>query len=68
MKTQKRDNLTRTFNHGYQAAVHGKSLSKCPYDEYGSPKRNEWTRGWREGRQDQWSGNTAIAGLHKMAL
>ncbi len=68
MKTQKRDSQTRTYNHGYKAAVTGKSLSACPYDSFGSDKRHQWTSGWRDGRSDQWAGNTAIGGLHKIAL
>ncbi|MCY4044073.1 MAG: ribosome modulation factor [Cellvibrionales bacterium] len=68
MKTQKRDTQIRAYHHGYQAGVKGKSLSACPFETFGSEKRYQWTSGWRDGRRDQWSGNTAIGGLHKIAL
>lgn len=64
MKTQKRDAIQRIFNHGYHAAIKGKSLSSCPYDQT-TDKHFQWMSGWREGRQDHWDGNAAIAGLHK---
>ena len=64
MKTQKRNGQERAFNHGYKAAVIGKSISTCPHEE--SIKRHQWTSGWREGREDHWSGNTAIAGFNKI--
>ncbi len=68
MKTHKRDSQMRTYNHGYIAAVKGKSLSLCPYETEGSEKRHQWTSGWRDGRSDQWDGKAAIGGLHKIAL
>ncbi len=63
MKTQKRNTQQRAFKHGYKAAIFGKSISSCPHEAQGM--RHQWTSGWREGRQDHWDGNTAIAGLHK---
>lgn len=63
MKTQKRDPQERAYNHGYKAAIFGKSINTCPHES--ESMRYKWTSGWREGRQDHWSGNTAIAGLHK---
>ena len=64
MKTQKRNVQERAFNHGYKAAVVGKSIGTCPHEEIS--KRQNWMAGWREGREDHWSGNTAIGGLHKI--
>lgn len=58
----------RVYNHGYHAAIKGKSLSTCPYESFGSEKRHQWTSGWRDGRSDQWSGNSAFCGLHKLTL
>lgn len=63
MKKQKRDGEVRAFNHGYQAAVSGKSLDHCPHES--EPKRYQWVTGWREGRQDQWSGVSATSILHR---
>ncbi|CAA0091661.1 Ribosome modulation factor [BD1-7 clade bacterium] len=67
MKTHKRSAIQRIFNHGYIAAIRGKSLSTCPYEE-ATDKHFQWTSGWREGRQDHWSGNAAFAGMHKAQM
>ena len=66
MKKQKRDGQERAFNHGYRAAMSGKSMNHCPHEE--QTKRNQWISGWREGRQDHWDGYTGVAGLHKLAV
>lgn len=66
MKRQKRDGQDRAFNHGYKAAIKGKSLDDCPHDQ--EQMRYQWTVGWREGRQAQWEGMTGVAGLHKMTV
>lgn len=64
MRRQKRDGQERAFNHGYMAAIRGKSLETCPHEN--ENMRYQWTAGWREGRQDHWDGHTGIAGLHKV--
>ena len=64
MKRYKRDGQERAFNNGYKTAYYGKSINACPHEQ--EALRFQWTAGWREGRQDHWSGNTSIAGLHKV--
>lgn len=55
MRRQKRDPVHRSYLKGYQAAIHGRSLNTCPY-QMDSPLGYHWSRGWREGREDHWSG------------
>lgn len=64
MKSYKRDGQERAFNSGYRAAIFGKSVSQCPHEK--ESLRFQWTAGWREGREDFWSGNASIAGIHKV--
>ncbi|HEY9034585.1 MAG TPA: ribosome modulation factor [Pseudomonadales bacterium] len=66
MKRQKRDGQERAFNHGFKAAMLGKSLNDCPHGE--KNMRFQWTVGWREGRQARWEGMTGVAGLHKLSV
>ena len=54
MKRVKREKITRVFSKGYQQGVHGRSQHQCPYE--GSTTKQQWLAGWREGRQDFWSG------------
>lgn len=63
MKKYKRDGQERAFNSGYKAAVYGKSHSLCPHEQ--ETLRFQWMAGWREGREDYWSGKHTLAGLHK---
>lgn len=65
MKKQKRDQANRIFQRGYQSGVSGKSKDHCPYDS--GDTRNQWLSGWREGRNDQWSGYIGVAGIHKVS-
>ncbi|HAZ80205.1 MAG TPA: ribosome modulation factor [Porticoccaceae bacterium] len=55
MKKHKRDPEQRSYVKGYQAAIQGRSLSICPHQE-NTKTAFQWSRGWREGRQDGWSG------------
>lgn len=64
MKRQKRSHTNRAFSKGYQAAMTGRSWSTCPF-ETGDARQN-WMSGWREGREDQWSGYDTRAQLHKL--
>ena len=66
MKRHKRDGSERAFKHGYKAAITGKSIDSCPHEN--ESMRFQWTTGWREGRQDHWSGYTGVAGLHKSSV
>lgn len=64
MKRHKRDGQERAFNSGYKAAIYGKSMSRCPHEQ--ETLRFQWNAGWREGREDYWSGNASVAGIHKV--
>lgn len=64
MRSQKRSQVERAFNKGYQAAMHGRSWSHCPYAAETS--RHTWLSGWREGREDHWSGLNNLARLQKL--
>ncbi len=66
MKKQKRDGQERAFNHGYKAAIQGRTIDNCPHES--EAMRFQWVSGWREGRQDHWYGYTGIAGLHKISF
>ncbi len=55
MKRQKRDPAHRAFIRGYQAGYDMKTKSLCPFSSE-SRTGQEWLRGWREGREDQWQG------------
>ena len=58
MKKHKRDPEHRSYVKGYQTAIQGRSLSVCPYQE-DTTMAYHWLRGWREGREDGWSGYNA---------
>ncbi|MFC0268325.1 ribosome modulation factor [Kushneria aurantia] len=63
MKRQKRDPYQKAYVSGYKAGVSGRSRDECPGSNINA--REFWMSGWREGREDQWSGMTGISGLHK---
>ena len=65
MKSQKRSSSEKAFNKGYQAAMSGRSWSDCPY-ESGSARQN-WLTGWREAREDHWSGYSPFAQIQKLS-
>ena len=61
MKRHKRDKEIRAFDRGYQIGVSGKSKELCPYVDEST--RHKWISGWRQGREDNWSGYTGVAGV-----
>jgi ribosome modulation factor len=63
MKRQKRDMSTRAFEKGYTAGTAGRSRDICPSEA--GVTHQEWMNGWREGRQDMWSGMTGVSGIHR---
>jgi len=54
MKRQKRNQSDRAFHKGYVAAVQGRAHDSCPHEN--GALHQEWVNGWRQGRQDFWSG------------
>ncbi len=66
MKRQKRDPAHRAFTRGYQAGYEMKTRSLCPFSTE-SRSGEEWLRGWREGREDQWLGYNTQASQQKMS-
>ena len=64
MKKHKRDMEHRSYVKGYQSAIQGRSLSLCPYQE-NTTMAYQWCRGWREGREDGWSGYNTATCQHK---
>ena len=64
MKKHKRDPEHRSYVKGYQAAIQGRSLSVCPHQE-NTTVAYHWSRGWRAGRKDGWSGYNTTACQHK---
>lgn len=64
MRKQKRDNIQRSFNRGYDAGVKGKSKSLC--SSLNGEQKQSWLNGWREGREDNWSGLKGVSGIHKI--
>jgi ribosome modulation factor len=66
MKRQKRNHIDRAFAKGYQTAINGRSRNVCPYEV--GPIRQEWFNGWREGREDLWSGYNRLAQAQKLTL
>lgn len=65
MKSQKRSHSDRAFSKGYQAAITGRSWSSCPFE--GNKAKQLWMSGWREGRQDQWSGFNSFAQAQRLS-
>ncbi len=64
MKSQKRSHSDRAFSKGYQAAMNGRSWNACPFE---GTARQLWMNGWREGRQDQWSGYNSFAQAQRLS-
>jgi ribosome modulation factor len=65
MKTQKRNITDRAFVKGYTAGIEGRSQSLCPHDT--GTTRQTWINGWREGREDHWSGFNRAAQAQKIS-
>lgn len=63
MKTQKRSLQGRAYSRGYRAGMAGRSkdLSEQCQENF----RSEWLAGWREGREDMWSGLDPVSGTVK---
>ena len=66
MRRQKRDPSHRAFLRGYQAGYDMKTKSRCPFQSDSSTGQ-EWLRGWREGRKDQWEGVNTQASQEKVS-
>lgn len=64
MKRQKRDQTERAFSRGYISGVEGRSRTLCPHES--GPSRLEWMSGWREAREDHWSGFNRAAQAQKI--
>lgn len=64
MKRQKRDPVQRAYHRGYLSGLSGRSHDLCPHTDGNC--RQEWLKGWEEGREDQFSGLTGVAGLPNM--
>ena len=65
MKRQKRNPSERAFSKGYMAGFEGRSRSSCPHETH--KIRFDWLNGWREGRNDQWSGFNRFATAQKIS-
>ncbi len=65
MRRQKRTRSNRAFTRGYQAGIHGKSKSLCPFQN--GEARQSWLSGWRVGREDNWDGFVGTAGVCREA-
>lgn len=65
MKSQKRNHADRAYGKGYQAGISGRSRDLCPHE--GGVARHEWISGWREGREDHWSGFNRAAQAQKLS-
>lgn len=65
MKRQKRSHVDRAFSKGYQAAMSGRSWSNCPFET--GEARLVWMSGWREAREDHWSGYDTRAQAQKLS-
>lgn len=64
MKRQKRNQIERAFSKGYQAGIEGRSRNLCPHEN--ADVRQNWINGWREGREDHWSGFNRAAQAQKI--
>lgn len=65
MKRQKRSQVEKAFSKGYQSAMSGRSWDACPFE--GGEARATWMNGWREGREDHWSGFDTRTQLQKLS-
>ncbi|HEY9134903.1 MAG TPA: ribosome modulation factor [Pseudomonadales bacterium] len=64
MKKHKRDKTDTIVSRGYQAGISGKSINKCPYTD--TTLKHLWLSGWREGREDNWSGLKGVSSIHRL--
>lgn len=64
MKRQKRNHTEKAFAKGYQAAIAGRSWNTCPYES--GEARQIWMSGWRESREDHWSGFNQMTQIQKL--
>ena len=64
MKRQKRTISNRALVRGYQAGATGRSRNICPHES--GEARHMWLTGWREGREDHWSGYNTMAQVQRM--
>lgn len=67
MKRVKREKTTRAFSKGYNHGVQGHSRNFCPYEDE-SDNRQCWLSGWREGREDLWSGLSVGSTFKRAAI
>lgn len=65
MRSQKRSPIEKAFAKGYQAAMSGKSWAACPFDS--GKARVVWMNGWREAREDHWSGYDTRSQVQKLS-
>lgn len=65
MRKLKRDLHERAYQRGYHAGLDGRHQDLCPHQE--DDMRAQWMAGWREGRDDNWSGLNIATGIQKMA-
>lgn len=65
MRSQKRNPTEKAFTKGYQAAMSGKSWAACPFDS--GKARVIWMNGWREAREDHWSGLDTRSQVQKLS-
>ena len=65
MKRHKRDKEDRAFVKGYQNGLSGKSKDLNPYVD--NTIRQSWLSGWRQGREDNWSGYIGVANVGRSA-
>jgi len=67
MNRAKREKTTRAFSKGYNHGIQGHSRSACPFEDESEP-RQCWLNGWREGRQDLWSGFSLGSTFKRVAI
>lgn len=65
MKRQKRDLSQRAYNKGYLKGYQGRSNDNCPFRS-DSSTAHEWSKGWHEGRTDQYDGIKTQASQQKI--
>lgn len=65
MRSQKRNPIEKAFTKGYQAAMSGKSWAACPFES--GKARVIWMNGWREAREDHWSGLDTRSQVQKLS-
>ncbi|MDY6828281.1 MAG: ribosome modulation factor [Pseudomonadota bacterium] len=65
-KTLKRDLPARAYSRGYRAGLGGKSKELCPHQN--ATSRHQWLSGWRQGREDNWSGMQGVSAIHRLPL